>query len=325
MIMLNDLRKYENLGTPNYFYELSTHISQNQNDWTLNNLNELFANKVIDGKMTFDGCLFFAISIKLIISNKEEYFSLNPLFEDYLVSDTYLQNKLLEHIFISLVDTPAFHEIFNSQHISYDVIYNKIQITNSAFKFKYSNFKQLLIDFSFISPHPDTHFKKYIIDGKYKKLFDKYILPSIKKEMFGIDELKKQIEKNNIYGEEAEFFVLEFEKKRLTGHSKIEKIEKISDYHVNAGYDIISFETIDSETLNRCIEVKSFSGIESFFWSRNEIDVAKIKENEYFLYLVDRSKMNNENYIPTIIQNPYENVLNKDKWKKRIEKYYIST
>jgi hypothetical protein len=264
------------------------------------------------------------LSIKLIINDSGEYFSLNPLFEDYLVSDTYLQNKLLEQIFVLLVDTQEFHEIFNSMYISYDVVYNKIQITNSAFKFKYSNFKQLLIDFNFISPHPDEHFKKYIIDGKYKKLFDQHILPSIKKEMFGIDELRKQIEKNNIYGEEAELFVLEFEKKRLFGHEKIDKIEKISDYHVNAGYDIISFDAINSEILDRCIEVKSFSGAESFFWSRNEIDVAKMKENEYFLYLVDRSKINNENYIPTIIQNPYENVLNKDKWKKRIEKYFVT-
>jgi len=322
--MLNDLRKYENLGTPNYFYELSKQINQNKNYWTLNNLNELFANKIIDGRMNFDGCLFFAISIKLIISDDEEYFSLNPLFEGYLVSDIYLQNKLLEQIFISLVDTPEFHEIFNSQYISYDVIYNKIQITNSAFKLKYSNFKQLLIDFNFITPHPDEHFKKYIIDGKYKKLFDKHILPSIKKEMFGINELRKQIERNNIYGEEAEYFVLEFEKKRLSGHATIDKIEKISDYHVNAGYDIISFDNINSEILNRCIEVKSFSEVESFFWSRNEIDVSKIKENEYFLYLIDRSKINDKNYVPFIIQNPYKNVLNENKWNKRIEKYFIT-
>ena len=76
--------------------------------------------------------------------------------------------------------------------------------------------------------------------------------------------------------------------------------------------------------LNRFIEVKSFSGNESFFWSRNEIDVAKIKENEYFLYLVDRTKMNNDGYEPIIIQNPYEHVLNNEQWSKRIEKYYLS-
>lgn len=324
MIMLSDLRKYENLGTPSYFYELSKQIHKNNNYWTLDALNELFANKIIDGRMTFDGCLFFAITIKLIVSDNKEYFSLNPLFEGYLVNETYLQNKLLEQIFISLIDTPAFHEIFNSQYISYDVIYNKIQITNSAFKFKYANFKQLLIDFSFISPHPDEHMKNYIIEGKYKKLFDKHILPTIKKEMFGIGELKKQIEQNNIYGEEGELFVLEYEKKRLAKNKYVDKIEKISDYYVNAGYDIVSFDSIHAEILNRFIEVKSFSGNESFFWSRNEIDVAKIKENEYFLYLVDRTKMNNDGYEPIIIQNPYEHVLNNEQWSKRIEKYYLS-
>jgi hypothetical protein len=61
--MLNDLRKYENLGTPNYFYKLSKELNKNKCYWTLNNLHELFANKVVDGRMNFDGCLFFAISI----------------------------------------------------------------------------------------------------------------------------------------------------------------------------------------------------------------------------------------------------------------------
>jgi len=321
--MLSDLRKYENLGTPNYFYQLSKIMSQNPSDWSLNNLHEIFSNQVIDGRMNFDGCLLFAISVELILDDNDDNFSLNPIFQDYLVSDTYLQNKLLEQIFIVLSNTLEFHEIFNSQYISYDVVYNNIQITNSAFKFKYSNFKQLLIDFNFISPHPDKHFKKYIINGKYKKLFDKHILPSIKKERFGIDELRKQIEKNNLYGEEAELFALEFEKKRLIGHKKIEKIEKISDYHVNAGYDIISFDSIESEILDRCIEVKSFNGKESFFWSRNEIEVSKLKENEYYLYLVDRSKIHNKDYCPKIIQNPHKNVLQQDKWNKRIEKYFI--
>lgn len=324
MIMLSDLRRYDNLGTPNYFFELSQHINQSNNYWTLNNLNQLFANKVIDGRMNFDGCLVFAISIKLIINDGEDYFTLNPKFEEYLINNQYFQNKILEQVFISLVTTKEFHEIFNSQYISYDVVYNKIQIANSAFKFKYANFKQLLIDFNFISPHPNEHMKNYIVEGKYKKLFDKHILPSIKKEMFGIDELKKQIEQNNIYGEEGELFVLEYEKKRLSKNKYVDKIEKVSDYYVNAGYDIVSFDSIHAEILNRFIEVKSFSGNESFFWSRNEIDVAKIKENEYFLYLVDRTKMNNDGYEPIIIQNPYEHILNNEQWSKRIEKYYLS-
>ena len=138
--MLSDLRKYENLGTPNYFYQLSKIMSQNPSDWSLNNLHEIFSNQVIDGRMNFDGCLLFAISVELILDDNDDNFSLNPIFQDYLVSDTYLQNKLLEQIFIVLSNTLEFHEIFNSQYISYDVVYNNIQITNSAFKFKYSNF-----------------------------------------------------------------------------------------------------------------------------------------------------------------------------------------
>ncbi len=322
--MLKDLRKYEYLGTPDFYFYLSKQIVK------IDSLEEqdilaLFANKSISGRMDFKGSLEFAKLINLIIiDDKTNIVTLDPSFNECLVSREYFKNKILERTFNILRVHDEFHLIFNSKNTSYDIVYNKVQISNSAFKFIYANFKQLLIDFEFISPHPDLHIRQYIVNGKYKKLFDKIILPAIKDKKLGLDELKKQIEMNNIYGEEAEEYVLLFEKKRLDMHKHINNIEKISDYYVNAGYDIISFDSVESEELDRHIEVKSFTGEESFFWSRNEIEVARIKKDEYFLYLVDRSKMNNKDYEPTIIQNPYEEVLNKSEWKRRIEKYFIS-
>ncbi len=93
---------------------------------------------------------------------------------------------------------------------------------------------------------------------------------------------------------------------------------------VGAGYDIVSFNGLESMVLDRLIEVKSFSGTPSFHWSRNEIDVARFKKEQYFIYLVDREKMSEESYIPTIIQNPYESVLENDiEWNKRVDSYFI--
>ena len=73
-------------------------------------------------------------------------------------------------------------EYFSSKNLSHDIIYKSLQLNNSAFEFKYSNFKQLLLDFNLILEHPTPEFKSYIINQRYKKLFDKSVLPEIKQK-----------------------------------------------------------------------------------------------------------------------------------------------
>ncbi|WCT14232.1 DUF3883 domain-containing protein [Mucilaginibacter jinjuensis] len=99
----------------------------------------------------------------------------------------------------------------------------------------------------------------------------------------------------------------------------------VAEYSVAEGYDIASFNTEESISNDRFIEVKSFNGQPYFFWSRNEIDIARIKKHDYYLYLVDRLKINDIDYIPTIIQNPHSEVLMKEEvWDQRIEKIRFS-
>jgi len=51
------------------------------------------------------------------------------------------------------------------------------------------------------------------------------------------------------------------------------------------------------------------------------MDVARIKKLSYYLYLVDRKRMNSPDYDPMIIKNPYRTVLkNEAEWEQRIEK-----
>ena len=56
-----------------------------------------------------------------------------------------------------------------------------------------------------------------------------------------------------------------------------------------------------------------------FYWSKNEIKVAQLYKNNYWVYLVNREEMNNENYIPIMKQNPIKSILNKVKWSKDVE------
>ena len=229
-------------------------------------------------------------------------------------------DKFIEFLFQSLNQDDNFHSIFSSEHISYDIIYHSTQINNSAFGFKFSNFKQLLIDFDVIQIHPTKELSKYILNARYKKIFDKIILPEIKKRKFGIDELKKSMEQQQIHGEEAEIFVLNFEKLRLGNK---DGIDWVAEYSVAEGYDISSFQQKESESNDCFIEVKSYAGSPYFYWSRNEVDISRIKGDHYFLYLVDRDQMKNIDYKPIIIQNPFKVVLENEDWIKQVEKYRI--
>ena len=196
-----------------------------------------------------------------------------------------------------------------------------MQINNSAFGFKYSSFKQFLIDFDVIKIHPTPEINNFIINSRYKKLFDKTVLPEIKKRKIGIDELRISLEQQQIYGEEAEKYVLDFESKRLNNSKKI---DWVAEYVVNQGYDIASYNFETDTEYNRFIEVKSYEGKKPyFFWSRNEYLVAKMKKEEYWLYLVNRNEMKKDEYIPIMIQNPFYNILECEEWSKQVDKYRV--
>lgn len=319
--MLTDLRPFDNLGTPQYFFELFNSLKNDTGTvWKKRDIEQLFYNKNIDGRSVFDGCLFLAIQISIIKIDENECVSLNERFNDFLFSEKQMCDKFVEHLFLALSQDDSFYSIFSSEHLSFDVIYHSTQINNSAFGFKYSNFKQLLIDFNVIQVHPIQEFKKYILNSRYKKVFDKIILPEIKKRKIGIDELKRSLEQQQLYGEEAETFVLEYEKIRLNNK---EGIDWVAEYSVAEGYDISSFLSLESTINDLFIEVKSYAGNPYFFWSRNEIDVSRIKGDNYFLYLVNRNKIKKEGYKPLIIQNPYKNILDDNGWIKQVEKYKI--
>ncbi|UZT97072.1 DUF3883 domain-containing protein [Chryseobacterium fluminis] len=317
--MLKDLRKYNNLGSPLYFYEL-LNLVKNQ-ELKENDILDFFYNRSIEGRTIFDGCIHLAFTIKLLYLDDGKNICLSEAIKHSLNSIRQMSDKFNEILLLALKEDEDLLNIFSSKHLAYDVIYNSIQIRNNAFGFKFSNFKQLLIDFEIIYSHPTPEIKNYIINSRYKKLFDKSILPEIKKRKIGIEELNISIRQQQINGEEAEMFVVAFETKRL---NNTKDVNWVAEYVANEGFDIISYNSEEDEQHNRFIEVKSYQGeIPYFFWSRNEFSVAKQKKELYWLYLVNRDKINNANYIPQMIQNPSKNILDNDTWIKEVDKYKI--
>jgi hypothetical protein len=319
--MLKDLRQFDNLGTPTFFFELLTTLKESKKQkWSIDDINKLFFNRVIDSRSTFEGCIFLAFQINLIVAIKGNI-KIDQKFDNYLNSKNQMNDKFVERLFLKLQSVSEIYEIFSSENFSQDIIYQSLQLKNSAFGFKYANLKQLLIDFNVLKVHPTNEINNLIINTRYKKIFDKVILPEIKKRKIGIEEFTRSIEQQQIYGEEAERFVLKYEHNRLDG---IKEIQWVAEYTVNAGYDIASFETINDKEPNRFIEVKSYDGVKPyFFWSRNEMEVAKRKLNEYWLYLINRKEIDKKDYKPLCIRNPSVNVLENIEWHKTIDKYKI--
>lgn len=319
--MLKDLRKYQNLGTPDYFFELFNNIKNNKStNWRKEDLEGLFYNKIISGRSIFDGCLELAIKIKILVQN-EDFILLNSSFEIYLNSINQMKDRFNLFLFEAIKKDRDFLTIFSSRYLSHDIIYKSLQISNSAFGLKFTNFKQLLIDFNILNEHPTKLFNSFIINQRYKTLFDKTVLPEIKKRKIGIEEFKRKMEQQQIFGEEAEKFVLKFEHLRL---NEKKEIDWVAEYIVNEGYDIASYNSESDKEPNRFIEVKSYDGnTPYFYWSRNEYNVAKLKKNEYWIYLVNRKKMNDSGYEPIMKQNPIESIIESVEWEKEIDKYRI--
>ncbi len=85
--------------------------------------------------------------IEIVEVDLQDKIILNPVLDHSHLNIFLMTDKLLEKIFLKLKNDPIFMKIFSPQFISYDIIYNSVQIDNSAFPFRYSSFKQLLIDF----------------------------------------------------------------------------------------------------------------------------------------------------------------------------------
>ena len=99
--------------------------------------------------------------------------------------------------------------------------------------------------------------------------------------------LEKNVKTRNEIGYAAEDLVAEYECERV-GPEHADKVDHVSMRNTAAGYDIqsISIET-DGQVTPRFIEVKAVSPKTfKFYWSKNEVAVARVLSNWYYLYLL---------------------------------------
>lgn len=249
------------------------------------------------------------------INVESDIVSLSPSF-DAFVGD---KNALNEELIRSTVEQLFEGGIFNSYLFSYDTVQSCYSFKNELLPLSFSSVRNVLISQGFFVAERDVQGTKLYIAPVYDSIVAKYC--KSKRKQLSIEQLKKQLEDNEFAGEKAELFVLSFEKARI-GQPLCDKIKRISEIDVSAGYDIVSFSSSESETPDRFIEVKAVSSA-GFYWSKNEYEVAKLKGNLYYLYLVDLHRIDEMGYTPEIIQDPAEIIFESVEWFVEAQTYHV--
>jgi hypothetical protein len=309
--MLEEISKYDHLGTADYFLDAIQLLETSDTDWSKSSLAHFFSNKIYKSYPYIDGGIEVLMSLGVIKrSGKSIKLAIDKSQVPKTLSDT---STLIISLFLNQLEkNNELFKLFNPQAITRDSVSELLIVGPQSFPLRYRPIRRMLIDLGLLTRQPSSF--SYQINAPYDLVFSGMLSKESATRTLSIDQLKDSLLRQEVYGAEAEEFVVHFESKRLAGNPRHKMIKRISDIDVTAGYDIISFHDNRSQAPDRFIEVKSFTGKPSFYWSENEISTAKAKQKNYYLYLVDRSKMAKSDYMPLIIQNPYEVLYNSESW-----------
>ncbi len=191
-------------------------------------------------------------------------------------------------------------------------------VMDSEMRRRFGGTRNLLLDLEFLEQ--DSEKPRYWILPKYLATF--FEVKS--KSASTADELQGILRAREKLGREAELEILKFELVRLRHNPGLEKrIKHVAAEDVGAGYDILSFtESADrTEHSDRLIEVKAVSAVDfKFYWSRNEIETARTRGKNYFLYLLPVARCGFDIQGLRIIRNPFEKVYqNRLYWHRQDE------
>lgn len=249
------------------------------------------------------------------IEVSEDVVSISPVIAT-LLND---KDKLNDALIVSTVNQLFKENVMDSSMFCYDSVQFSYTFKNELLPLSLSSVRNVLISQGFLIPLRDTQGTRFHISPAYDALVAKHCKE--RRKQLSLEQLKKQLERNELAGEKAELFVLEYEKRRL-GLPLSEKVRRISEIDVTAGYDIVSFDSPQSREPDRFIEVKAVSSA-GFYWSKNEYEIAKLKGDMYYLYLIEIGSIDEQDYSPQIIQNPAVSVMDAEEWFVEAQSYFI--
>jgi hypothetical protein len=292
---------------------------------SVRDLKNYFSRKSVGLAYSITGIVELLYSIDWLEAIGGENYKINHKHFPKVIKQSNLEEikvMLMQNIFYALKYENLLTDYIDLDSLDFDISSGETLLLADSIPLRYSGLRKLMKSLGFFVDIKNRPIY-YQIGEEHQEFFHDHVLEWIhKSSSYSIDtgltyEEFKRIQKiKEELGDWAEEQIVLYEIKRLEGHPQLDRIKKISKIKVNAGYDIISFEGIDSFDIDRFIEVKSYSGKLEFYWSKNEITVANRKKNHYFLYLVDRDNTISKKHNPIIIQNPYDSVHENEEWKK---------
>lgn len=326
MIMLDEVLKHDSLGNKTEIGFLLFHALSPGKTHAVSDVIRYCISSLFSIGLSIEGIIEI-LRFSSLVSVSGETISLNlKVFNpSNFKSETDYFNE--EHFFnLLLRELDKFNGLkllFNEDNLKFDYESNQYYVKPNLIKFRAFPLRNLLISLGFLIQNDCSSY--ITINTQFTSLFKSLVVEKLNeqtnKRKITLKQLKMNLERQEELGRESEQFVLNFEKNRLKMHPQLNKIEQISDNYVNAGYDILSFNDLDSVINDRFIEVKSYNNEISFHWSRNEIEAAKELGVKYYLYLVDRSMLDQKDYIPKIFENPYKKIFESDMWNKEAESW----
>lgn len=325
------LLQHNNLGNFESMKELLLDVLAADEPRPFEDIKKYCLDRSIDFVYSIDGIVGLLQFIGWVEENDEGLVLSKPKNRSSSVkSDLVFKKLIIEALFRKLKEIGFLHRFIPLDAVIFDTINNTVAIRSSNIPLKFSGLRNLLIEFEFLLVH-DLASNILLVNPEFIDLFEKKVitwinrenLKSIISEPLSYDQFLSIQRMKEECGEQAEGFVLLFEQDRLNEHPNIEKIRIISRLDVSAGYDIVSFDSLQSKEVDRFIEVKSYSGNISFYWSVNEVRIAQMKRTGYYLYLVNKQCIDNKNYEPLIIQDPYLHIFLSNEWNKDSQSWLI--
>jgi len=209
--------------------------------------------------------------------------------------------------------------IFTCHQFRFNATTQCYEFKNELVSLAWASVRNLLVECGFFIINRSRNVTHFYVSDEYVDLLASQIKKTRAQKT--LIELKEQLKRDEEAGALAEEFVVRFERRRIGDCTK--DVRQISGIDVNAGYDILSYDSKESVEYDRFIEVKAISKEKSFYWSKNEVATAKLKGEKYHLYLVELWNIHNDNYSPIIISNPKKVIFHEENWLVEPQLYYV--
>lgn len=315
--MLNELKRHHDIGTKDdltYFLQVVIgNKSIREHD-----IRTICLHAPGDHLLNPDALIDFCSFSKLLYKNVEtNAYYLSP----ELMSIIDNNDAIVRQIITGTLEVLFAFEVLKPELFTYSTALNLYIFNNHYLQLDLAAIRNVLISCGFFVIQRNERNRYFVVAEEHEKVLSTYIGKN--KKRMSLEQLKKQLQMNEEIGDIAEKYVMDYEMQRIYEPINSLHIKRISEIDSGAGYDIASFESSTSYIHDRFIEVKAASKGDGFYWSKNEIEVAKMKADQYFLYLIDVHKINQPNYQPTIIQNPAKSIFSSTEWFIEAQSFFI--